>query len=524
METKTLRDYLKIIFRHKAVILVSAIAVIVATYIKVQTVTPYYTASVRLLISAEKIVESEYYQGIGMGRQVGTHTSLIKSLPVLSRVVESLKLYQRSLDFNELQLASSLRKIFINKELKAIKNQMEAMTSQEKNNFLFEHALMKLDSSAEMLIVEKTTMLDIIVKDYNSEMAVAIANALSRSYIIFDLEQQVKDLQLKYGDKNNIVARLKNYIEELKTTLDGKVHSDMEALGLPTMKIVSQAQYSSFTEPINKKAAIAMAVVAGIFLGMIIAISIDLLDQTFKSPQEIENILHIPFIGSIPKRKVKKDLMISNINPASTQYARSYQNISDQIYLLIKDKQLKSLLLIDAEGSNSTAAIIANLGISLANKADNKVLVIDANLRNPSISKAFGISHSPGLTDVLEQKIDFMGAIKEFTANLYILPSGETEFNPMILLESSMFSELIEEAKEFYNIILVSCADIRNYSDAAILSSKIDGILLVVNEGKVRRQVVKGALATLEKKRVNVVGAILNNRTHSLPGIIYKLT
>lgn len=523
MQTKTLRDYLKMIFRHKAVIIVSTLAVIATTYVRVQTVTPYYTASVRLLSTAERITQSEYYQGIGLGRHAGNHAALMKSLPVLSRVVKSLHLHQRPLDFDELQLASSLRKTFINQQLKSIKNQLEPMTSQEKNIFLFDYALMKLDSSAEMVPMEKSSILEIVVKDYNRDMAVAIANALSRSYIIFDLGQQVEDLQLKFGEKNNVVAVLKNYIEELKTTLDGKVLPKIEALGLPTMKIISQAQYASFTQPVNKKAAIAMALVAGILLGMILAISIDLLDQTFKSPQELENILNVPFIGSIPKGK-KKDIIVGNISPASTQYSRSYQDISDQIYLLMKDKQLKSFLLIDAEGSINTAEVIANLGISSANKVDNKVLIIDANLRHPLISKAFGISNSPGLTDVLEQKIDFMGAIKDFTANLYILPSGKTEVNPMILLESSRFSELIEKAKELYNLILVSCADIRNYSDAAILSSKIDGIILVVNEGKVRRQVVKGALAPLEQKKVNVVGAILNNRTHSLPGIIYRLT
>lgn len=524
METKTLRDYLRIVFRRKALIVIATITVIVATYFKVQMMTPYYSATVKMLVFAEKITKSEYYQGIGMGRYTANHVELMRSQAVLNRVVKALTLYQRPLDFDEIRLASNLKRYLIDQKIKDIKNQVGQMPTEEKNNFLFGYALTKLSESFEAVALEKSSLLEVTVRDYNPEMAVIIANALSRSYIIFDLEQQVEDLQLQYGDKNITVIKLKDYVEELHKTLDGKLIPNIEALGLPTLKIVSQAQFPVFNKPVEKKNALIFALAAGILLGIIIAITVDLLDQTFKSPQEVENILKMPLLGSIPKRKLKKEVLISHINTDSSDYSRSFQNISDQIVMLMTEKKMKSFLFIDAEGSDGTAAIIANIGVCLANRKGNKVLVIDANLRNPSLSAIFDIPNSPGLTEVLGHKIDFMAAVKDLDANLHFLPAGETEFNPTILQEPSLLSDLIENEKEFYNIILVSCADIKNYTDSVSLSSKMDGVILVVNEGNVRRQVVKGAIAPLEHKEVNMVGAILNNRTYSLPGIIYRLT
>lgn len=524
MEHKTVRDYLKIIFRHKKLIIVSTITVIAATYIKVQMMTPYYAANVRLLTSAERITESEYYRGIGMGRYSGNHPELMRSQAVLNRVVKALKLYERPLDFDEKRLASSLKRYVIDQRIRAINDNMQTMSSSEKREYLFGYALSRLSESFEAGVVEKSSLLQITVKDYDPEMAVAIANSLSRSYIIFDLEQQVEDLLLQYGEKNNKVVILKKYVEELHKTLDGKLIPNIEAIGLPTMKIISQAQFPALVKPVEKKTALVFALAAGLLMGIILATTVDLLDETFKSPQEVERILNIPFLGSIPKSKFKKNLLIGSGNHVSPDFVRSYQNIADQIYLLTTDKKLKSFLIIDTEGSDGTASVIANLGISLASRADNNVLVIDANLRNSCLSKIFGISNFPGLSDVLGQKNDFVEAVKEVSGNLHVLPAGEMEFNPMTVLESSLMTNLIKDVKENYNVILVSCADIKNYPDPVILSSHMDGVILIVNEGRSRQQVVKKAITPLEETKTNLVGAILNNRTHALPGIIYKLT
>jgi len=260
-----------------------------------------------------------------------------------------------------------------------------------------------------------------------------------------------------------------------------------------------------------------------IVLAIMLAFGFEYFDQTFKSPQDVETFLNIPFLGSVPKKKSKDKLLIKDTN-LTTEYTRSFQTLSDQIYLLIKDKNLKTLLITDAEGSEETAAVVANLGIYLANRAGHKVLIIDANLRNPSIHKILNTSDNPGLADVLEDKVSFDLAIQDMDSNLAVLTSGKTEFNPCTLLDSSMMSDVIKKAKDRYDIVFINCADLRNFTDAVMLSSFTDGTAIVVNEGEVRKHIVKSAIAPLEQKKANLIGVILNNRSFAIPKIIYKLT
>ena len=129
-----------------------------------------------------------------------------------------------------------------------------------------------------------------------------------------------------------------------------------------------------------------------------------------------------------------------------------------------------------------------------------------------------------GLTDVLEGKVPFENAVQDLGSNLYVLPTSKTVLNPATLLNTSIMSNIIKKAQEQYELVFINGTDLRNFTDTAILSSITDGIAIVINEGKARRQVVKDAIASLEQKKINLIGAILNNRTYVIPEIIYKLT
>ena len=99
---------------------------------------------------------------------------------------------------------------------------------------------------------------------------------------------------------------------------------------------------------------------------------------------------------------------INQISP----YVASMQNVSDQVYLLLRDKKLKSLIFASALKGEGTSTIVANLGLFLSHKIRHKVLVIDANLRNPSINACLGLPDSPGLSEILEHKLSFKEAVQ----------------------------------------------------------------------------------------------------------------
>ena len=523
-QTSTLRDYLKVIFRHKYVVIVTFITIMISTFIGLELNTPIYEANIKILITAVKETEAPYYKEFfGGGSVTQTQSEIAISNPVIARVAMALRVYERSLDY-EKKFASPLKSALLDFRIKKINSELEKLTPEQKRIFLFRKAIEELKANIEVEPLKGADILIITVRDFSPVGAAIIANAVSRSYVIFDLEQQVAELKLKYGEKYSTAIQLQNYIENLQKSLDGRPVSDIESIGPASVKIIEQAVVP--LEPvkiINGPVAIVLAFFVSISLGIILAFGLEYLDQTFKSPQDAEGFLNIPLLGAIPKRKAKDTLLI-NDTKLITDYTQSYQNLSEQIYLLMKDKNLKSILITDAEASEETPAVIANLGIYLSHKAGHKALIIDANLRNPLIHRLFNVSNKSGLADVLEGKISFDDAIQNVDSTLFVLPAGDTIFNPSTILDSFKLSNVIKTAEENYEMVFVACADLKHFTDAVVLSSNVNNIVLVINEGKIRRQVVKSAIAPLEQKKANLIGVILNNRSFAIPKIIYKLT
>ncbi|GBD95566.1 MAG TPA: polysaccharide biosynthesis tyrosine autokinase [Nitrospirae bacterium] len=522
MEVDTsVRDYLRIIFRHKIVIIVSVIVVMLTVFMKLELDTPVYNAQVKMLLAARWQTDEEYYKGLYYRTE--TAAEWVTSPYVIKRVVKSLKLYQRPLDY-EKRFASKLKAILIEYNVNRLEDELKEMSPEQRESFFFEQAVANLIGNISIDVPEQSNIFTINVSDYDPRMAMLIANSLSRSYLIFDLEKQIEETRLQYGDKHARVIRLQKYAKNLLKTLDGKPISDLEAVGPASVKIVAQALGAGISKTTNKNIRLIIAFFVSIILGVAIALGIEYLNQSFRSTHEIEKFLNIPCLWSIPKRKSKEALLVSDSNPANTNYTHSYQILSDEISLLMRHGKFKTLLITDAEGTEETSGVVANIGSYLSRKGGYKVLLIDANLRMPSVSKIFNISNDKGLAEILEDKIKFEDGIKHIDSNLDFLPAGETIFNPGTLLDSSLMSGIIEKAKNQYEIVLINCADLRNFTDSTVIASQTDATAIVINEGKVSRYVIERAISPLRQEKVHIMGVIFNNRTHVIPEIIYKMT
>lgn len=518
-----LRDLLRVVFRYKLIIIIVLIIVMVPVYIATELRTPSYGSSVRILVTTKMQKDVEVQRDLGPGDLMLTQMQLLYSMPIIERVVRALRLHERPIDY-EKKYATRIKAVLIDRNTRKLKLDLERMTPDQREVFLFNRAVGNLSGKIRAGSIEDTSMFDISVIDLNPVGSAKIANAVSRSFVIFDLEQQIAELQLTYGKKNVTIKKLEKYIENLQRTLDGSPLPDIEAYGPASIKIVSQAGRGT-PLPIrpSKSGALFAAFLVSIVTGVVLAFGFDYFDHTFKSSRDVETFLNIPFLGSVPKQNRKNKLIKMNSNPSS-KYLRSLQNLSNQIYLLIKTNNLKTILLTGIEGSKENAVTIANIGIYLSHNTGHKVLIIDANFRNPSLRKIFNIPNSRGLIDVLDEKIKLDETIIDMGSHLYFLPTGEMMSNGLANLNSSMMSDVIKKVKEQYDIVFVVCADIKNIADAVILSSITDGLIVAINAEKDRRQIVKNAIVPFEKKNVNILGAILNNCKYVIPKIIYKFT
>lgn len=473
-----------------------------------------------MLISAQKQAESPYYKLLSESRPLD-ESEFIKTNSVIERVVIALKLYERPLDY-EKNFCSPIKAYFIDlrKKISELMEKPRNITPEQEQDIRFRIAVGRLRGAIKVEGIKETSLFNISVKDFNPKEAATIANVLSRSYLIFNLEQQIAEHQLQYGEKYPLVAQLKDYIDRINKNLTQEKLSSFEAMGPSTVKIIEQAQVPDV--PVGKSPSlfILLAVFMGIFSGLMLAFGLEFVDPTFKSSQDVETFLNLPLLGSIPKKYFKNMVLIKDTKRTNIFHS-PYQNISDQIYLLMKDKNLKSVLITAASPMEGSTTIIANLANYLSNISGHKTIIIDANLRSPSTHKIFKISDNPGLANILEGRISMQEAIHDLSPNLTVLPAGNTSLNPTPLLDSARMVNVIKAAKEKYELIFLDYANLRSFKDACVLCQYLDGIIFVVNEGKTRHHVVKALISPLKHKKANFIGVILNNRTYSIPKMIY---
>ncbi len=509
--SSTLRDYLGVLFRRMPIIVTLVVVTTVTVTIGLMLQTPVYEAQVKMLISAKKQIEATYYQdlaGYNTTEKVAvTQSEIVNSNPILQRTVDALSLYAKPLDY-EKKYASPLKKFVIDWSLS--QGKLEEVKPGERPAIRFRMALEELRKNIEVQPIRDTNTFIIRARDFSPVGAARIANAISRSYVIFDLEQQLAEIQLKYGGKHPSVIQLRDSINKIIKTMNGSPVADIEAIGPASVKIIEQASLPLYPIGTSKKLILAAAMIMSLGLGLILAFTFEHLDPTLKTMQETEKALNLPLLGSLPSNGKNRD--------------RFAENLADHFYLVMKEKGMKSVLIAPVESNGHTnPCIIADLGRYLSGKAGHPVLLLDADLRRPSLAKYFKIKETPGLAEVLEGKALFEQAVQNVTGSLSVLTAGKAIKSPINLFDSEKMSDLITEAKKRFDYIFLTTAGLLEHKDAVLISSKVDGTAVVVDEGRTRKEVAKVAISPLGDKKTNLIGAIQNNRTFPIPGIFYDL-
>ena len=201
----------------------------------------------------------------------------------------------------------------------------------------------------------------------------------------------------------------------------------------------------------------------------------------------------------------------------------AYRALRTNILRATQDKSMKTILITSANHFEGKTTTIINLALAMSDVPGYRTLLVDSDLRYPTVHDRLGLMQSPGLTEILEGSVgldsEIMDTEKE---NLKIITSGNLPHYPVELLESERLKNLIKELKSDFDLILVDSPPLIPYSDASVLSSQMDGVLLVVASGKTRREDIQQVQATLQDNQAKVLGVVLNKQKHFVPDRIYK--
>ena len=202
---------------------------------------------------------------------------------------------------------------------------------------------------------------------------------------------------------------------------------------------------------------------------------------------------------------------IISYNDPKSVISEQYRAIRTNIEYSNVDQNTKTILVTSSDKNEGKTTTVSNLAVSFAN-LNKKVLLIDCDLRNASIHKMFKINNIYGLTDILAKDRAVDKCIQETELeNLYVLTAGATPPNPAEILSSEKMKNLIEDLKNIYDYIFIDTPPIGLVTDAGVLSSFIDGVVLVVKSESIEKKYLEETKKKLDAVDARILGAILNS-------------
>lgn len=189
--------------------------------------------------------------------------------------------------------------------------------------------------------------------------------------------------------------------------------------------------------------------------------------------------------------------------------AESYRTLRTNIQYSSFDKEYRVIVVTSSEPGEGKSTTSGNLALCMA-QGDKKVILIDCDLRKPSLHKKFKISNLVGLSDVMIGKEDITTAIHRYNKNLVLLTSGKIPPNPSEMLSSKAMSNLLETLKETFDYIILDTPPVQAVTDSQILSTKADGTILVIRAERTKKESVQNAVSLLKKVNANIIGTVLN--------------
>ena len=274
--------------------------------------------------------------------------------------------------------------------------------------------------------------------------------------------------------------------------------------------IVDQASYSALAVYPNWTRNIGLAVIAGLVLGLVLAVLREVLDTRVNSAEDVADLTAAPTLGSIVQDPATaRRPLITQLEPHAPR-AESFRVLRTNLQFVDVDNDHKVFVITSAvpeEGKTTTAV---NLALSLA-QGGSRVLLIEGDLRRPKAASRLEFDDALGVTSVLVGRVKLPDVIQhDADTGLDFIAAGPVPPNPAELLQSQAMVDVIAQLRAIYDVILIDAPPLLPVTDAALIASKADGALLVLSHGKVTRDQVRISLDRLVQVDANLIGLVFN--------------
>jgi capsular exopolysaccharide synthesis family protein len=208
---------------------------------------------------------------------------------------------------------------------------------------------------------------------------------------------------------------------------------------------------------------------------------------------------------------------------AAPPKTHGYDDIKTKLLTRYANESLKAILITGPNHGTGTTTIALTLAKDIVSNSRKKVLLVDANLRTPMLHKIFKIKPSVGISDLLsENGGTSFNFFKVGPGNLYVFPAGLSRNQKNGYFESQRFDQFLNHARKLFDYVIIDSAPVTRFQDSQSICSKVDGVIVVLSQGRTRRQVAIRIKKELEEAGARILGVVLNRRKYHIPDWIYR--
>jgi polysaccharide biosynthesis transport protein len=367
--------------------------------------------------------------------------------------------------------------------------------------------------------------------------------ALQREGMLRDAFEKQKQEANKLNESAIEYSILKRDLDSNRTLYEGLLEKLKEAgvtagLRSNNFRIIDAARVPTSPSEPNIPRNLSFALVLGVISGVGLAFLLENMDNTVRTPEQATALSGLPSLGMIPlgsksgthgpagKRlalTASKEVVetVTQVRPQS-QMAESYRALRTSLLLSNLGAPPKVIMVTSARPQEGKTTTSINTAIVLAQKGV-RVLLVDADLRRPSIHKTLGMGPRSGLSNVLTGSAALQQtiAVSPILPNLFIMPAGTPPPNPAELLASSNMRDVIAELRELYDHIVIDTPPTLSVTDAVVLSPRADATILVIRSGQTTKQALRRSRDILMQVNAHVAGVLLNAVDLTSPDYYY---
>lgn len=386
-------------------------------------------------------------------------------------------------------------------------------------------------------------LLDITVTHSDPELAAAVANILAQELIrqvptqgdaslqtyvqeqirrvqdeMVKTDAELSRLQIEIGSVRSAaeLASLRDQVrllneraEQLQTNFARLLSSTPQGSN-NTLTLYQVALPPSQPQNANRWLVLGLAVVGAMGMAVAFAYLIEYLDNTLRRTEEVTQILPYPVVGSIAEMRKSRALgMVSIGEELWSPAAEAFRALRTNLEFAAVDAPIKTILVTSAQPGDGKSSVAYNLALMIA-RGDKRVVLLDADLRRSSLNELSSLSRHAGLSDVFRNRVTLQEASHVLDeSTLTIIPCGTPPPNPTELLASRRMNQVLQQLSEEYDVVIVDGPPFL-VSDAWVLASKVDGVLVVVRPGYTPRQAARVMAEQLRRVNARVLGVTLN--------------